>query len=106
MDRFRRVDEPQMHAGAVTVCVAEDAGGGAAATLIVPGQGQSAPMPVPAALSAARVALSANGLAEIVVWLARRDLWQDAWGTLAPAGGLSDREAYDLAVASDADDDA
>lgn len=72
---------------------------------------------VPEALDAAEAARALHGFDEVVVVLARPDLWDAAWGTLKPISGaepigdlrqtdLTSDEAYELASAVEAERDA
>jgi hypothetical protein len=109
LDHFRRVAEPSASPGIVTVCILPDDQNGAVATVLVPGdKASSTRLPVPAALAEGKTALAKNGLAEVVVWLARDGLWQDDWGILESPGGaaMTEEEAYRFAAASNAEDDA
>ncbi|MGB3339350.1 MAG: hypothetical protein WBA73_19415 [Devosia sp.] len=73
---------------------------------------------VPAALTAAEAARALHGFREVVIVLARPDLWDGQWGELQASGiarepigdvqatDLSSRETFDLAASIEAERDA
>lgn len=96
---------------AVTLAIERDADGRIAATVWWPSKGdidadEASFASISEALEAAHAAKTLHGFSEIVVVLAEEGLWQPEWGALQTGLDLTDKEALELAKATEANRDA
>lgn len=112
MTRFRKLAIGEEAADAVTVGIERDATGKILAAVWWPSRGDvdadEATYPTVAeALAAAEAAKTLHGFSEVAIMLQCDDLWDKAWGELAPsANQLTEAESYELARATEASRDA